>query len=567
MTIAKTYTLKLTLPDKQAQEFKVSKRIINLGRSVDNDVVLEDDAVSRHHACLIQTGAGFTIKDRSSNGTQVNGEFIDQAILNPGDAIEIGRSTLELQEDGLEFESTIVRTVPEQRLEVPKTLIEPEIMTTTIVDTSLDRIAVFTPEVTWEVTFETDCLEIGRHRDSDIILQLPGVSVRHARIERRGNDIFVKDLNSTNGTMVDGDYIKEIKLKNRAAIQISSAQLVFKRGFKLEDLTFLGAPLPLSQGRRQPVVIVPGICGSELWRGSERVWPNVKLMLNNPESFALPDETPLEPRGILSDLVIVPNFIKLEQYGRLRDYLHDSLGYELGRDLFEFTYDWRKDVRKASARLAQRIEEWDIRSPITIIAHSMGCLVSRYYVEHLGGKHKVGRLLLIGGPQHGAPQALNLIHKGVNVLPFGIMSERLRGLLASFPSLYQLLPTYPCVFDKSGRKINVLKDSSWVEEKYRGHLKAARHFRWELGTKSSVPTVSIFGYGMKTILRVDADRAEDGSWNDAKYTMGMAGDQTVPEFSAVLDNRHIHPVAQYHGSLYVDPDVKMRLKLELMKKA
>jgi len=40
----------------------------------------------------------------------------------------------------------------------------------------------------------------------------------------------------------------------------------------------------------------------------------------------------------------------------------------------------------------------------------------------------------------------------------------------------------------------------------------------------------------------------------------------VPERSAVLDGTEIHPVQQYHGSLFVDNDVKMRLKLELSRK-
>jgi len=39
----------------------------------------------------------------------------------------------------------------------------------------------------------------------------------------------------------------------------------------------------------------------------------------------------------------------------------------------------------------------------------------------------------------------------------------------------------------------------------------------------------------------------------------------VLEKSAVLENTDIHPVQQYHGSLFVDNDVKMRLKVELAR--
>jgi hypothetical protein len=36
------------------------------------------------------------------------------------------------------------------------------------------------------------------------------------------------------------------------------------------------------------VFIVPGIMGSELWHGSERIWPNVKLLLSRGETMSLP---------------------------------------------------------------------------------------------------------------------------------------------------------------------------------------------------------------------------------------------------------------------------------------
>jgi hypothetical protein len=45
----------------------------------------------------------------------------------------------------------------------------------------------------------------------------------------------------------------------------------------------------------------------------------------------------------------------------------------------------------------------------------------------------------------------------------------------------------------------------------------------------------------------------------------VAGDLSVPAGSAVLKNSEIHPVYQEHGALYVDNDVKMRLKVELTR--
>ena len=56
-----------------------------------------------------------------------------------------------------------------------------------------------------------------------------------------------------------------------------------------------------------------------------------------------------------------------------------------------------------------------------------------------------------------------------------------------------------------------------------------------------------------------------GKLSDVAYTTAPSGDSTILEKSAVLDGSEIHPVQQYHGSLFVDNDVKMRLKLELAR--
>jgi len=51
--------------------------------------------------------------------------------------------------------------------------------------------------------------------------------------------------------------------------------------------------------------------------------------------------------------------------------------------------------------------------------------------------------------------------------------------------------------------------------------------------------------------------------SNIEYTHLPSGDSTILEKSAVLKGTDIHPVWQYHGSLFVDNDVKMYLKHEL----
>jgi hypothetical protein len=93
----------------------------------------------------------------------------------------------------------------------------------------------------------------------------------------------------------------------------------------------------------------------------------------------------------------------------------------------------------------------------------------------------------------------------------------------------------------------------------------AREFRRELGMASSVPTLSVFGYGLKTVTGLALQRGPKGEWGRVRLDASPGGDSTIPEVSSVLPGSEIHPVQQYHGSLFVDNDVKMRLKLELTR--
>jgi hypothetical protein len=116
-----------------------------------------------------------------------------------------------------------------------------------------------------------------------------------------------------------------------------------------------------------------------------------------------------------------------------------------------------------------------------------------------------------------------------------------------------------------GEAIDLFSDETWLSENQRPLLRDAQVFRHELGAHSSVPTVSIFGYGLKTITGINIQRSQAGEWQKVNLDLKDVGDADVPEASAVLAESEIHPVHQHHGSLYVDNDVKMRLKLELTR--
>jgi pSer/pThr/pTyr-binding forkhead associated (FHA) protein len=77
------------------QEYLLEKERVSIGRHPDNDISLNDKAVSGHHAIVITILQDSFLEDLdSTNGTQVNNKQIAKHPLASGDVISIGRNTL-----------------------------------------------------------------------------------------------------------------------------------------------------------------------------------------------------------------------------------------------------------------------------------------------------------------------------------------------------------------------------------------------------------------------------------------------------------------------------------------
>jgi len=70
-------------------------------------------------------------------------------------------------------------------------------------------------------------LRLGRSPDNDLILRDPATSGHHARVERRGEQFWIVDLGSTNGTLVNGDPIQEKELNHGDRITIGQNAVHF----------------------------------------------------------------------------------------------------------------------------------------------------------------------------------------------------------------------------------------------------------------------------------------------------------------------------------------------------
>jgi pimeloyl-ACP methyl ester carboxylesterase len=214
------------------------------------------------------------------------------------------------------------------------------------------------------------------------------------------------------------------------------------------------------------VVVLPGITGSVLQRGDQDVFalstPAVLRALwsrgDSIQALALAQdplavdvlEDGLRAVRLAADLHVLPGVNwKIDGYTKLSAALV-GLGGSAGMvDVRAFPYDWRRDNRVAARQLATAAEGWlrerraDIPGArLILVAHSMGGLVARYYLEVLGGWRDTRRLITIGTPFYGSIKALDFVANGFKKCR-GLVD--LSDLLRSFTSVYQLLPTYRCM--------------------------------------------------------------------------------------------------------------------------
>jgi pimeloyl-ACP methyl ester carboxylesterase len=251
---------------------------------------------------------------------------------------------------------------------------------------------------------------------------------------------------------------------------------------------------------RNPVIVIPGVLGSDLAQvGTDRVvWGAFTRGYANPANddgarlVALPmvEGRPLAelrddvvPDGVLDTVRVNLLFVPLELnayrnilltlgVGGYRDEeLGESGAVDYGDDhftCFQFDYDWRRDNVENARRLHEFILEKkayvrrvlrdrtgsapdDVR--FDIVAHSMGGLLSRYYLRYgdadlpadgsppevtWAGTDHVERLVLVGTPSAGSASAFVSLVDGVAIGPF--LPTYDAALLGTMPALYQLLP-------------------------------------------------------------------------------------------------------------------------------
>jgi pSer/pThr/pTyr-binding forkhead associated (FHA) protein len=220
------------------KEYTVSEKGLVIGRDAGSDVVVPRNEVSRRHAEVTPTDSGYVVRDMSSNGVYVNGERVQGSQrLARADVIRVG---------GEEFRFYADVENPTPASSSPATgegvVLRADTPAPSLANTLFNQRAVGDPRAvlaTLEVLNEgpskgvrypirTALAHIGRGANNDVRLTDESVSEIHAKIQRRGDGWYAVDMNSTNGTWVDGSRITgERRLEGAPDIRFGGVKLRF----------------------------------------------------------------------------------------------------------------------------------------------------------------------------------------------------------------------------------------------------------------------------------------------------------------------------------------------------
>ena len=351
---------------------------------------------------------------------------------------------------------------------------------------------------------------------------------------------------------------------------------------------------------RDIVVILPGITGSVLQKDDKDVWAasgqaiwgglrslggsfqGLKLDGDDPDAEYLEDG--IKATRLVEDAHIVPGFVKVDGYTKTKGMITDNFDVIPGNiredkpaNFFEFPYDWRRDNRVNAKilkrHLDRRLQQWREYSgaqdaKVILLAHSMGGLVSRYYLEVLEGWRDTRALFTFGTPYRGSPMALNFLANGYKN-QFLDLTEVLR----SFPGAYQLLPIYEmCHVDGVDYRVaeapvilpNVKK--AWAEDALKFHREiedAVNTHRNQVEyLRNGYKIIPFVGTQQPTLQSVQFVNGQVTASQDLPIAVDpllIAGDGTVPYLSAVpielSDEFRETYLPEQHGSLQNHPKV------------
>lgn len=187
----------------------LTKPVSSIGRDEGCDIVLDGETVSRRHCEIIRRGSAYVLRDRSRNGTFVNGERAHQTQLCDGDQIRVGQNLLLVHLSTAAGTSALSGKATTPHRSPPAVELNPHIVVKGLEE------GVTQP-------FSEDRITIGRRGNNHVALDADNISRQHVSIERREGHYFICDLGSANGTYLNDQQVDFAPLNDGDRLRIGN---------------------------------------------------------------------------------------------------------------------------------------------------------------------------------------------------------------------------------------------------------------------------------------------------------------------------------------------------------
>ncbi|MDO8615032.1 MAG: FHA domain-containing protein [Dehalococcoidia bacterium] len=128
----------------------------------------------------------------------------------------------------------------------------------------------------YEIPLDRNRVQIGRSKDSEVILDDEFASRNHAAIERRGDRYFICDGGSTNGTLIKDEHVRgDRQLRNGDEIRIGETELTFREETSGQSTTKALQP-PSEDQLKSPVQV--DTLAWEVWVDGKRLGQKLSVL-------------------------------------------------------------------------------------------------------------------------------------------------------------------------------------------------------------------------------------------------------------------------------------------------
>lgn len=231
------YKLILKFKDKVIKEFPLMDNEVTIGRDAENEIAIDNSAISRHHAKIELVGGKYFVSDLgSTNGTFLNEKRIKQELkLKSGDEIIVGKHTIVFVSEAEEKEKTVgmvdlggtvILDTAQQKELLGKQL---QSAKATHKEKSA-RLLIIQSDEQREYKLTKETTVIGKSSVSDVVLKGFFVPQIAARIKKEGKTYYISGyggwINVTVNDRIVGD---NWKLYPNDIIQIRRIKIIFKQ--------------------------------------------------------------------------------------------------------------------------------------------------------------------------------------------------------------------------------------------------------------------------------------------------------------------------------------------------